>query len=412
MKSGNWLRIIMHVDMDAFFASVEQLLHPEWKNKPVIVGADPQNGKGRGVVSAASYEARQFGIHSAMPISQAYQKCPHGIYVKPHGDVYRDFSQKIFNILKRFTPLLEPISIDEAFLDMSGCSHLYASIEQMGVKIKQEIKEETELNASIGIAPNKSLAKIASDFQKPDGLTVINPNEIQQFLDPLSVTKLWGIGKKMALDLQNMGIRTVFELRQYPENFLENKFGKMGLHIYKMARGIDDRKVIPEEQAKSVSHETTFAEDIQDYSYIQKAVFKLSEKVAGRLRRSNIEGNTIHLKIRFSDFKTYVRSHTLESPTQLTEEIFHTTDFMLTAFNPLKSPVRLVGVGISGLVNKEGTQLSFWDMDKEKKRKAEKMMDQIQDKFGRHIISHAESLSDSVNVEKKKSNAASGPELD
>ncbi len=387
-----WKKIIVHVDMDAFFASVEQLLHPEWKGKPVIVGADPQGGKGRGVVSAASYEARKYGIHSAMPISHAFRLCPQGIYVKPHGNVYQEYSQRIFSLLNNFTPLIEIISIDEAFLDMSGNKHFYNDIVEIGQQIKTEIKREISLTASIGIAPNKSLAKIASDFQKPDGLTIIYPDKIQEFLDPMLVTKLWGIGQKTFEQLQKMGIKTIYHLRQYPEDVLKRKFGKMGLHIYKMARGEDDRSVIGEDDTKSVSNEITFDKDRDDFKYVRKTIFALSEKVSGRLRRLKIRGSTIHLKIRFAGFKTYSRSHTLECSTNLTEEIFQTADFLLSEFNPLRDSVRLVGVGVSHLMDENALQMNLWELDMQKKLKAERVMDQIQDKYGKSVIKHAEAI--------------------
>lgn len=390
---NSWTKIIVHVDLDAFFASVEQLLHPEWRNKPVIVGADPQGGRGRGVVSAASYEARKYGVHSALPISQAYRLCPQGIYVVPHGNIYREYSQKFFKVLHQFSPLVEGLSIDEAFLDMSGSFSLFGNAEKMGKKIRSEIKKQIQLTASVGIAPCKSVAKIGSDFNKPDGLTIIEPGQIQDFLDPLPVTKLWGIGKQTYQLLLKMGVKTVAQLRSYPREILEKKFGKMGDHIYRMARGEDERDVTPFESVKSVSNEMTFNEDIIDSEIILKTIFGLAEKVGGRLRRSKIKGHTIHLKIRFADFKTNTRSHTLKKSTHLTEDIFSTVEALLEEFLPLESFVRLVGVGVSHLENESGSQLSIWDIADEKKLKMEKVMDQIQDKFGKNIIKHAESLS-------------------
>ncbi len=396
-----WKKIVVHVDMDAFFASVEQLLHPEWKGKPVIVGADPQGGKGRGVVSTASYEARKYGIHSAMPISQAFRLYPRGIYVKPHGNVYQEYSQRIFSLLNSFTPVIERISIDEAFLDMSGNKHFYYDIVEIGQQIKTEIKRKISLSASIGIAPNKSLAKIASDFQKPDGLTIIYPDKIQEFLDPLLVTKLWGIGRKTFEELQKMGIKTIYHLRQYPKDVLERKFGKVGLHIYKMARGEDDRSVIGEDETKSVSNEITFDKDQDDFEYIRKTIFALSEKVSGRLRRLKIRGTTINLKIRFAGFKTYNRSHTLECSTNLTEEIFQTADFLFSEFNPLRDSVRLVGVGVSQVMDKNALQMNLWEDDMQKKLTAERVMDQIQDKYGKSVIKHAEAMFEKKSNEGK-----------
>jgi DNA polymerase-4 len=390
---GNkWRKIIIHVDMDAFFASVEQLLNPKWVGKPVIVGADPQSGKGRGVVAAASYEARKYGVHSALPISRAYELCPDGVYVTPHGNLYQHYSQQVFSILSKFSPLVEPLSIDEAFLDMTGSLHLFQNVQTMGGALKSEIKKVTGLPASVGIAPSKSVAKIASDLNKPDALTIVEPDKVQDFLDPLPVTKLWGIGEKTFENLSKMGIHTVYQLRIYPPKLLIQKFGKMGQHIINMATGADQRDVIPEEEVKSVSNEITYEEDQTDFALIKKTVFSLSEKVAGRLRRSGILGKTVHLKIRFHDFKTYTRSYSLMTYTNLTDEIYKTSLFLLDEFDPLEIPVRLLGVGISNLVNKSGKQLNLWEMDLNKKLKLEKVMDQIQDKFGKNSISHAEGL--------------------
>ncbi|GAB4374210.1 MAG: DNA polymerase IV [Calditrichia bacterium] len=392
--SSEWSKVIVHVDMDAFFAAVEQLIHPEWRGKPVIVGADPQGGKGRGVVSAASYEARRFGVHSAMPISRAYQLCPQAIFVHPHGDIYHDFSQKVFAVLNKFSPLIEPLSIDEAFLDVSGSLHLFGSVEQLGEKIKSEIKSQTGLTASAGIAPSKSVAKIASDYQKPDGLTIVPPDKVQEFLDPLPVTRLWGVGKKTYEILRKMGIQTVAQLRAYPQEILREKFGKMGDHICRMARGEDEREVYVGEDVKSISNEMTFSRDQGDIEVVRKTLFTLAEKVGGRARRAGTRGKTVHLKIRFQGFKTYTRSHTLRDPTNLTQDIYETANLMLCEFDPLEVPVRLVGVGISQLTGREGVQLSLWDLENERKLKLERVMDQIQDRFGKGSIRHAESLPD------------------
>lgn len=390
--SSDWSRIIIHVDMDAFFASVEQLLNPEWKGKPVIVGADPDGGKGRGVVSAASYEARKFGVHSAMPISQAYRLCPHGIFVHPHGHVYSEYSRRFFKVLHTFSPLVEGLSIDEAFLDMSGSLHLFGTVEELGKRLKEEIFMNTGLKASVGIAPSKSVAKIASEVNKPDGLTLVPPGVVQDFLDKLPVNRLWGIGKKTHEQLQKLGIHTVYELRRYPPDILEKKFGKMGIHIHKMALGEDSRPVSPEEEVKSVSNETTFDKDTNDGNFVRQTIFALSEKVGGRLRRSHLRGHTIHLKIRFSDFKTYTRCHTLRDSTNLTEDIFQIAEMLLAEFLPLEHYVRLVGVGVSGIKDEVGAQLSLWDMNNQKKMKLEQILDKLQDKFGSDVIRHAESL--------------------
>jgi len=397
-----WKKIILHVDLDAFFAAVEQLLHPEWRNKPVIVGADPQEGKGRGVVSAASYEARKYGVHSAMPISKAYLLCPHGIYVTPHGHIYQEYSHKFFKVLYEFSPLVEGLSIDEAFLDMSGTMRLFKDVHTLGQKIKSEIKTQTQLTASVGIAPCKSVAKIASDFKKPDGLMIVEPERVQEFLDPLPVTKLWGIGNQTFQSLVKMGIQTVSQLRAYPPDILEKKFGKMGLHIYRMACGEDERNVTPYENVKSISNETTFETDVMDQSILEKTLFQLSEKVGGRLRRSHLRGYTIHLKVRFSDFRTHTRSHTLKKAIFLTEDIYGAVMTLMDEFLPSEDFIRLLGVGVSNLESDSGSQLSIWDITEEKKLKVEKLMDQIQDKFGKNIIRHAESIPSRTNKKSEK----------
>jgi DNA polymerase-4 len=387
-----WRKIIAHVDMDAFFASVEQLLNTGWLGKPVIVGADPAGGKGRGVVSTASYEARKYGIHSAMPISKAYRLCPQGIFVQPHGHIYQEYSKKVFEILNTFTPHIEALSIDEAFLDLTGSLHLFDSIQDLGERIKYDIKSITSLTASVGISPVKSVAKIASDFNKPDGLTIVPQEKIQDFLDPLPVTRLWGIGEKTYMSLQKMGIVKVEQLRQYPIGLLKKKYGKMGTHIYNMAIGKDERDVLPIERMKSISNELTFNEDKMDMAVIKNIVFALSDKVSGRLRRAKILGKTVSLKIRFNDFKTYTRSHSLNNPTNLTEVIFQTTSYLLNEFDPLRLPVRLIGVGVTNLKDEKGLQMNIWDQDDQKKMKIGKLMDNIQGKYGDDAIMHAEIL--------------------
>ncbi len=388
----NWKRIILHVDMDAFFAAVEELLHPEWRGKPLVVGADPKGGKGRGVVSTANYEARKYGVHSAMPISRAYRLCPHAIYVEPHGRLYQEYSRMLFAVLEKFSPRIEPLSIDEAFLDMTGTLHLFGSVEKMGRELKEQIHRATGLTASVGIAPVKSVAKIASDFNKPDGLTIVPPSQVQTFLDPLPITRLWGVGQKTFDVLHKLGIETVAQLRKIPLEVLEAKFGKMGAHIFRMARGLDEREVEPEETVKSVSNEITFEKDQSDWELIHDTVFRLSEKVAGRLRRAGIAGRTVHLKIRFQDFKTYTRSQTLNRAVQLTEDIFSIASQLLQEFEESPRAVRLLGVGVSHLESRQAVQLSLWEEEDRKKLKLEQVMDQLQDKFGQGVIMHARSL--------------------
>jgi nucleotidyltransferase/DNA polymerase involved in DNA repair len=401
MKSP-WKKVIVHVDMDAFFAAVEQLLRPELRGKPVIVGADPKGGKGRGVVSTASYEARVYGVHSAMPISRAFRLCPQGIYLYPNGKLYKQYSQQVFEILARFTPLIQVVSIDEAFLDVTGSVHLYGDIRKLGEEIKRQIFTETGLTASVGIAPSKSVAKIASDMEKPDGLTIVEPEAVQSFLDPLPVTKLWGVGKKTFQTLVKLGIQTVEQLRGYPQNLLKEKFGKMGGHLYRMARGIDEREVHDRDEIKSVSHETTFDIDQTDPELLISTLLSLAEKVSSRLRKYGLRGRTVQIKLRFEDFSTFTRHKTLSYHTNLTDEIFTVSKNLYEQFKDKDKPVRLIGVGVSQLTPESGMQTSFWDMDNERKVRLEKVMDQLQEKFGNSALTHANTLTAKKRKEKKK----------
>ena len=268
-------RIILHMDMDAFFAAVEQRDHPEYRGKPVIVGADPKGGKGRGVVSTCSYEARKFGVHSAMPVSQAYKLCPQGIYVWPNGKLYQQVSKEIFSLLYEFTDAIEPLSIDEAFMDVTGSIKLFGDGPEIAAKIKKRIMDEIHLNASVGVAPNKYLAKIASDLEKPDGLVVVHPDKIDEFLAPLDISRLWGAGIKTQATLKKMGIYTIGDLFIYPREILEKKMGKLGDHFYNLAHGIDTRRVETDEVVKSISNEHTFGHDIIDIKILYKTILQL-----------------------------------------------------------------------------------------------------------------------------------------
>ena len=388
----SWPRVIVHVDMDAFFASVEQVCHPEWRGKPVIVGADPRGGKGRGVVAAASYEARSFGVHSAMPISQAFRRCPHGIYVRPNGSLYADYSRKIMALLTEFTPLVQPISIDEAFLDVTGSVHLYGSVRALGRAIKQRIFLETGLRASIGIAPNKSVAKMASDAGKPDGLVVVLPDGVQAFLDPLPVESLWGVGRKTRQRLATMGIKTIGQLRQYPREVLKQHFGKWGSVLWQLARGVDERPVCTDEAVKSISHEHTFDQDQHDPEILEATLLQLSEKVAARLRKKHLKGQTIQLKIRFADFSTFNRNKRLSSPTSLTEDIYRVCLGLMEEFRSAPLPVRLLGVGVTHLVPERGSQMSLWDAQNHRKQALEQVVDALHEKYGQSILVHAQTL--------------------
>ncbi|WP_456406507.1 DNA polymerase IV [Caldithrix abyssi] len=385
-------RIILHVDMDAFFAAVEQREHPELKGKPVIIGADPRGGRGRGVVSTCSYEARKFGVHSAMPISQAYRLCPHGIYLPPNGALYQQVSHNIFQIFYEFTDLVEPVSIDEAFLDVTGSVRLFGDGPTIAQKIKQRIKEKERLSASIGVAPNKYLAKIASDLQKPDGLVVVEADQIETFLWPLDISRLWGAGERTQQILRKMGINTIGDLARFPAQVLKQKLGSAGEHFYRLAHGFDERPVITCEEVKSVSNEHTFGKDVDDVDVVRKQLVYLAEKVGYRLRKKGLKGKTIHLKLRYDNFSTITRNMTISPPTNQTRQI---VDVALDLFekNYISGrKVRLVGVGVSGFDDRAARQTNLFDILDEKQQKLDRVQDLLSDRFGRHIVQRAESL--------------------
>jgi len=385
-------RIILHVDMDAFFAAVEQRDHPEYQGKPVIVGADPKEGKGRGVVSTCSYEARAFGIHSAMPINQAWKRCPQGIYVYPNGKLYSQVSKEIFEIYYEFTDAVEPLSIDEAFLDVTGSQKLFGSGPKIAALIKQRILEKERITASVGVAPNKYLAKIGSDLKKPDGLVVVDPKRIKEFLHPLDISRLWGAGIRTQENLHKLGINTIGDLASFPKEVLDEKFGKMGSHFYNLAHGIDDRPVHAGQGVKSVSNEHTFGKDVLAEGQLQQTLLRLSEKVGYRLRQKDLKGKTIHLKLRYSDFSTITRNKTLDEFSNSTHTIFETVQALFSKNYQRGRSVRLLGVGISGFGTGNTRQLSLFDKGQEKMEDLDKLQDIIQNRFGKKLVHRAESL--------------------
>lgn len=307
-------RVIAHVDMDAFFAAIEQLDNPGYRGLPVVVGADPKSGKGRGVVCASSYEARIYGIHSAQPISQAYRRCPAAIFLRPRFERYDEVSAGVMRTLGEFSPLVEQISVDEAFLDCSGTENLFGPPRELGLGIKRRIRESTGLTASVGIASNKSVAKIASDLNKPDGLTLCPPGGEKEFLAPLPVGRLWGAGKKTVEQLNRMNVRTIGDVAAFPSRQLEQIFGAMGDHLWLLANGIDERPVCDAWERKSISEEVTFGEDSGDERYVERALYGIADSLSRRTRMLGLEGRTVTLKLRLEGFVTYTRSRTLPSP--------------------------------------------------------------------------------------------------
>ena len=380
--------------MDAFYASVEQQDNPALKGLPVIVGGDPEK---RGVVSAASYEARVYGVHSAMPTSQAKRLCPHGVFLPVRMHRYRDVSEQIFKTLQEYTPLLEPLSLDESFLDVTGSEKLFGPALQIAKVIKRRILETTGLTASAGIAPNKFLAKIASDLKKPDGLVEIKPAEVQDFLRDLPISKLWGVGKSTEEVLKGMGILRVGQLAVYPAERIEKKLGKFGLELIALARGEDDRPVTPDSEAKSISQEETFTPDLEDLEKMKRILLDQAEQVGWELRKQRLRGCTVTVKVRYPDFTTVTRSQTLPFPTDQGIEIYQTALKLLHKTEALQKKARLLGVGISNLIHQQDPeQLVLFDSRRKQVERSTRAMDQIWDKFGPEAIKRA------TLIEKKK----------
>jgi DNA polymerase IV len=377
--------MILHVDMDAFYASVEERDDPSLVGKPVIVGG---TAEGRGVVAAANYEARKFGVHSAMASARANRLCPHAVVIRPRMDHYAAVSRKIREVFERFTPVIEPLSLDEAFLDATGSEPLFGPSAEMGRRIKQLIRAELRLVASVGVAPNKFLAKIASDLQKPDGFVVVDPNSIQAFLDPLPVGRIWGVGKVTGQVFDRLGIKTIGQLRKLSVETLNDLFGSSGEHYWRLARGIDDRHVVPDREAKSISHETTFSEDIDDKEALRALLVDLVEQVARRIRRHDLKGRTVEIKVRFADFKTISRALTLHEPTNVTQELLAAGLQLLDhRLPPGHLPVRLLGFGVTQFDGSTKTQQQlFDDYGHERHRELDEVADQIAARFGKKAI--------------------------
>ncbi|MBD3287443.1 DNA polymerase IV, partial [candidate division KSB1 bacterium] len=354
-------RVILHIDMDAFFAAVEQMDHPEYRDKPVIVGADPKAGAGRGVVSTCSYEARKFGIHSAMPISQAYKRCPHGIYLRGRMERYQELSRRIMKIMQDFSPAVEPVSIDEAFIDITGCIKLFGEPRAIAQKLKDCIKQQTGLTASVGVAPSKFVAKIASDLEKPNGLVIVEKEKVKDFLRPLPISRMWGVGKKTEPVMQKLGIQTIGDLADYSQSKLIKYLGKAGVQFWNLANGIDNRTVVPYTDAKSLSHETTYHEDTDDTAKLKQTIFYLSNEVSRGLRKGNMKGKTITLKIRLADFSTFTRSKSFIHYINSSKEIYDVAMQLFDSFNRMGKKVRLLGVAVSNLDNSIGEQMSMFD---------------------------------------------------
>jgi len=367
--------------MDAFYASVEQRDRPALRDKPVIVGADP---RGRGVVAAASYEARRFGIHSAMPASRAARLCPQAVFLPVDMEKYVHVSKEIMAILADYSPLVEPLSLDEAFLDVTGTERLFGAPLALARTIKRRIGDEVQLTASAGVAPNKFLAKLASDLGKPDGLVEVRAGEEGAFLRDLPVERLWGVGRVTADELRRMGIGTIGQLARVPVSLLERGFGKAGARLRELACGRDDRPVEPSAPPKSMGAEETFSQDHRDLERLRATLRIQAERVARELRAEGYAGRTVTLKLRFADFRTITRSLTGE-PTQEELEIFRRAWSLLQRV-PLAQPVRLTGLSVSGLAAADSAQLQLFAEPAARRARLARAVDALVARFGDRAV--------------------------
>ncbi len=384
-------RTIVHVDMDAFYAAIEQRDHPELRGKPVIVGGRPGS---RGVVSSASYEARAFGVRSAMPSTEAQRLCPEAIFAPVDMPKYAEASRTLMKVLESFSPTIEPLSIDEAFLDASGTERLFGPPEELGRAIKCRVLETLQITASVGIAPNKFLAKLASDLRKPDGLVVVGEGEAPALLDDLPIRKLFGVGEATEERLQRLGIATIGQLARYPRDILIQHFGQAGEHLSDLANGIDERPVETEREARSLSTEVTFDEDIADYERLEAVLFDLSEQVAWRLRKQRLRARTFTLRVRFADFDTVSRSRSQKRASNHGPLIFRSLCEPLAGLRESRRAVRLLGVAATQLCGEgDEAQLSlFGDDELEKARAVDEVLDAISARFGRGTIGRGRTL--------------------
>ena len=388
------MKTFFHLDMDAFFVSVEELFDPSLRGKPVVVGGKSDQ---RGVVSAASYAARKFGLHSAMPLRTAYRLCPQAIFVDGHPERYREYSRKVYKVLQSFSPQVEMASVDEAYLDLTGTEKLHGPPLEAAHRLHDAVGRETALNCSIGIAASRMVAKVASDQAKPNGILWILPGQEARFLAPLEVRKIPGVGRVTEKNLQSRGIRTVGDLAALDETFLREHFGEWGLALAGKSHGLDAGawfagEVGESSDPKSISHEVTFNQDTDDVDLLESTLARLSEMVGRRLREHSLHARTVQLKLRYSDFTTITRAHSLDHATQLDTEIFREARALFRDNRKSKSKIRLLGVHASGLESGEG-QLSLLDEDATQRwRKALSAVDQLRDKFGEDSVSLASGM--------------------
>ncbi len=380
-------RRIIHVDMDEFFTAVEKLDDPALRGKPILVGG---SAAARGVVSTASYEARAYGCRSAMAMATAVRLCPQAIVLPVRGERYRQLSEHVFAILEAFTPVIEPLSIDEAFLDVTGCERLLGPAKEIARQLKSRIRAEVGLTASVGVAPNKFLAKLASDLHKPDGLVVITEENVREVLDVLPVSRLWGAGPAAVKEFQRLGITTIGRLRRMSAEAARQAFGSAGEHFLRLANGLDDRPVTPDSAAKSIGTEQTFAQDVAEMDELRRVLLQQVEQVARRLRRHELRARTVTLKLRYGDFTTLTRSTTLDRPTDITGELWHAAEGLLGRWaEKSHRPLRLLGVTASSLTSAGGQLSLFPEPDRARQQALDRTIDEIAERFGHDAIGRA-----------------------
>ena len=374
------------MDLDAFFASCEQLEHPEYQGRPVIVGARPGY---RGVAAAASYEARRFGIHSAMPIAEAFRRCPDAVFLRPDMKKYSRYSRQVFQILETLAPVVEAASIDEAYLDVSGLERLSGTPEAIGHEIKQRILSGTGLTASVGIGPNRLIAKLGSEYRKPDGLTVVSPEQVLDFLAPMPVSNLRGLGRQTQKIFDRLGISTVAQLRAMPLPQLEQYLGeKAAASFHRQALGIASDQIMPGQRRKSISKETTFQTDVRDNTVLHDTLRGLAADVARTARQEGLSGSVVTLKIRFEGFETCTRQYTRTTPTHDERDMLKTAWRLFLEGKLPDKPVRLIGIGISGWEKNQPAQADLFDQPEQQQdnKRVLKTIDAVTEKFGKHLL--------------------------
>jgi nucleotidyltransferase/DNA polymerase involved in DNA repair len=383
-------RTILHVDMDAFFAAVEEREDPSLRGKPVVVGADPRGGKGRGVVSTANYEARKYGIGSAMPIGEAWRRCPSATFLPPNGRLYGEASRAIFEIFSRYTELVEGLSVDEAFLDVTASRRLYGDGPTIARSIKEAIRGEQTLTASVGVAASKYVAKVASDLEKPDGLVVVEPGEEAEFLAPLPIRYLWGAGPKAQQALRRLGCRAIGDVAALEQEVLERRLGaSMGVHFHRLSHGLDERSVHAGHARKSLGKERTFREDVSDRKVVERRLLGLCEGVAASLRRKGLAGTTVTVKLRFEGFETLTRRRTMETPVDTVETLWPTARELFREADRPKRKIRLIGVTVSGFDHAR-TQLGLFEEEgPDLDHRVAEVVDRLSERYGRGTVTRA-----------------------